>query len=1704
MLFQSKYIILGKIDGDESDSFFRARMCSDNTGVILKFRKGTHPESNIAGLKHEYDINRELRGSGIPRYLLVEEFHSGSFGVIENVEGQLFDHFLRTNDLDLESILKIAIGIAVILEQLHQQSIVHQGICPANFIIDPDTLEINLLDFSHAFYSNVDPGEMVSRIESCHLAYISPEQTGRLNERVDIRSDLYSLGIVLYEMATGSVPFEKEEALSVIHAHIARNPTPPHEIVPYVPLTVSRIILKLLAKDPRQRYQSPSGIKLDLIECLQQWVDRGTIELFELGRQDFSGALQDGKKFYGREKEIAVLRQSFQGAKSGGAEIILIDGPSGIGKSALVGQLRNIIKSQGAGFIEGKFEQFQRNIPYFGFIQAFKSFTDVILTQSHERITFWKQLILKAVGDNGKVLTDVIPHLELLIGQQPELPELELTERENRLHYVFGNFIKGLAQKDHPLVIFLDDVQWVDAGSASLIKYILSDRDFGHYLFIGASRTTDEPGRQAFNTAMNDLKKENIYCRHIPLLPLSTDNIVQLVLEMLGENTTCDEDLIRSVEERSQGNPFFIKVLLNCLYAEEVIQFDRRSKKWKLDESKRHVLKLNEDIVDLMIGRLRKLPAATQDILKLAACLGYHFDVQLLTLLTNESKTGILETIRPAISEGLVFGNGELFRFSHDRIEQAAYAMIPRTEKKGIHLNIGNTLLQKMDISGVNEYLFEITNQLNEGRDLITSLPEKNKLAALNLEAGIKAKNSAAYKTSLDYFDIGIELLATDSWVSGYALALPLYTEGGEAAFLSGEYQKMHEWIDMVLRYAANPLDKIRAYETRIKYFIAVQKLLEAVEASLGILALLGVTFPTAPSKVHVLAALAKIKLACINKPTEALTRLPLISNRSAEAAIRILSGVGSAVYFSKPDLFPLFVCKAFSLMLRYGNSNYSGVVTASYAIILLGGLGDIEGGYRYAQVAKRLCNLFEITSYRYQCTLIINNFILHWKEPLRNILEPLKKNYWSCLETGNTEFACLSAELYCFNAFFCGKDLKDLAEEMLEFHAAIVYHKQGTCLSLHKIHTQMVLNLTDAGKDPLVLTGKVHDEPVMLQLYEEAKAENLLFDTYLCKTILSYLFERYEEADSNARLAFKRLDSVLATPETVIYLFYDTLTSCALLRTDPAAAKQQRLRTVRRNIRKLRKYDHFAPENCSQKLSLLQAELCCITGVHRQAAEYFDKAISEAAKNGYINDLALSYELAGRFYWSQGREFLAAQYITLAYNNYLDWGANAKAGYMRSQYPFAFPVPVGSIPGGTPVWTQPDASLLSDQDTMGKLDLRSIMKAVVAISAEIEFDKLIKNLIRIAVENAGAQQGYLILVQGDALHLKAHASVNGDILDVSLPLETTMGGVISTAVVKYVHRTKEDLLIDDVGRHPLFSMDPVVTEKNARSILCMPIILQGEIIALLYFEHDLISKAFSPERVEVLKLLSGQMAISLQNALNEQKKIAEQLERERLMARINNHEQELLKTKLEIQEQTLNNISAEIHDNIGQTLSFIKLSINNIGRQFPDSAKEDLAESVNALTKVIQDLRDLSKTLNTDFIGNVGLVKAIDQQLQFLKRTELYHTQLIIKGEEEKYDAQRELVIFRVVQELLNNVVKHADASEITVTIEYCVDELAITVRDNGKGFHLPGQLSGGSGGLGLSNIQNRISLIRGKADFESTPGLGTTMKIAIKRNQN
>ncbi|MEG4055474.1 MULTISPECIES: AAA family ATPase [unclassified Microcoleus] len=1465
---------------------YRAFRQLDSLPVILKVLKQNYPTpQELARYRTEYKITQSLNLSGCIKAYDLQPYQNTLVMFVEDFGGESLKIWMQQQKFSIAEFLRIAIATTESLQQIHSAHIIHKDINPSNIVFNPASGELKIIDFgistqlTRENYTLKNPNILEGT-----LAYMSPEQTGRMNRSLDYRTDFYSLGATFYELLTYQLPFDTNDVLELVHSHLAKQPLSPSQVNPEIPQMVSDIVMKLMGKNAEERYQSAIGIKADLEECLNQLHTTKNISVFAIGCQDISNRFQIPQKLYGREREIDSLMTAFARVSGQGQDatakssMMLISGYSGIGKSALVQELYKPITQQRGYFISGKFDQYQRNIPYSAIVSAFQDLAKQLLTESEAQLKEWREKLLDALGINGQVLIDVIPEIELIIGKQPAPPELGAAEAENRFNFVFQNFIKVFTKPEHPLTIFIDDLQWADGASLKLMQLLMSASSTGLFL-IGAYRDNEVSAAHPLMLTIAEIVETGAKVDRIFLSPLDLASVTQLISDALN----CPEARVNSLAElvlfKTGGNPFFINEFLKSVYTEGLLHFDSLAFCWEWDLDQIQARGFTDNVVELMASKIQQLSEKTQETLKIAACIGNQFELKTLASIRQKSVTETADDLYAAVAENLVvllgnMGDVELeiagklpssqsveYKFVHDRIQQAAYSLIAEEDKPIVHKQIGQMLLQNIPINKREEKIFDIVNQLNFSSELIARQQDKDELAQLNLIAGKKAKASAAYQPAFNYLQTGIKLLAENAWQVQYPLSLQLHQEAAELAYIVGDFEQMESLGNLVLTNAKTVLDRVKTIEVKMGTHAAQNQLDMAINLGLKILRELGVKLPAKPNNLDSIIGLLEVKLTLAGKRIEDLANLPQGSDPAKQAALRILSFMTTVAYGVAPQLMPLIVFKQVILSVKYGNYPESLHAYAVYGLILCGVVGDIEGGYKFGQLALRMLEQFGKPELKTKVLLPFNDFIRHWKAPAKETLPSLLEAYKSGLETGQVEERACASQTYCGYSYLFGAELSGLEGDIATYGEAIEQSKYDPIIWQIKPLEQSVFNLLGKSENPCYLIGEAYDERTALSLLTEANDRTSIFALHFYKMILCYLFGEYAETVSNAASTMQYVDSAAGTLQVSYCYFYESLAQLSFYSNASFDEQKHCLKKVTANQKKMKKWAHHAPMNHLHKFNLVEAERYRVIGKDVQAIDCYDRAISLAKEHEYIHEAALAYELAAKFYLSRGKEITAKAYMQESRYCYQLWGAAAKVKDLETRYPQLFTLdrPTNKAISTTISTTGSRSS--------SSLDIDTVMKASEAISGEIVLDDLLSKLMKILIENVGAQTGYLILEEQGKLLVKAEGAVNNELIKVlpSIPIENCPK--LCAAVINYVARTQENLVLNDATREGQFTNEHYIKIRQPKSILCAALMNQGQLAAIVYLENNLTTQAFTPDRLEVLQLLSGQAAIALTNA---------------------------------------------------------------------------------------------------------------------------------------------------------------------------------------------------------------------------------------------
>ncbi|MEG4067096.1 AAA family ATPase [Microcoleus sp. Pol11C2] len=1469
---------------------YRAFRQPDSLPIILKILKENYPTpQELARYRTEYKITQSLNLSGCIKAYDLQPYQNTLVMFVEDFGGESLKIWMLQQKFSIAEFLRIAIATTESLQEIHSAHIIHKDINPSNIVFHPASGELKIIDFgistqlTRENYTIKNPNILEGT-----LAYMSPEQTGRMNRSLDYRTDFYSLGATFYELLTYQLPFDTDDVLELVHSHLAKQPLSPSEVNPEIPKIISDIVMKLLAKNAEERYQSALGIKADLESCLNELHSNNTISSFPLACQDISNKFQIPQKLYGREREIATILTAFDRAADQ-SQMFMIAGYSGIGKSAIVQELYKPITQKRGYFISGKFDQYQRNIPYSAVVSALRELVKQLLAESEAKLQEWRQKLLTALGINGQVIIDVISEVELIIGKQPAVPEVGASESQNRFNLVFQNFITVFIKPEHPLTVFIDDLQWADGASLKLIELLMSGRKPGLFL-IGAYRDNEVSPAHPLSLTMEEIIQNGAKVDRIFLSPLDLATVTQLISDALN----CREERVTALAElvllKTGGNPFFMNEFLKALYTEGLLQFDftplippyqRETQggwKWDLGEIKGR--RFTDNVVELMSSKIQQLPENTQETLKIAACIGNQFDVKTLASICKKSLRETANDLYAAVAENLVvllgnMGDVELeiagklpssqsleYKFVHDRIQQAAYSLIAEQDKPIFHKQIGQILLQNTPSEQREEKIFDIVNQLNLARSLMTDSTERDRLAELNLIAGKKAKGVAAYQPAFNYLQTGIKLLeAEDGKLMSEKLSLELHQEATEAAYFCDDLVQMEMLTSWVIHHAKTVLDRVKVIEVNIWAINAQQKPLEALKLGGQLLEELGVKLPTNPNNLTSLKELLVSKWVLAGKRIEDLANLPPMSDPYKLAALRLLPTLMVPASIAMPKLMPIIAYKQVSLSVKYGNCAESIPAYGMYGSILGGFLGEIERGYQFGELALKLLEQSKNKQFKAQVIHPIHDFLKHWKAPVKQILPGFLEAYKSGLESGDLQFACAAAHTYCGYLYLAGCDLSRVKREITTYRNEVVKLKEEQVAFQFQPFYQTVVNLLGDSERPCDLSGDEGNEQRMISQAIEAEDQLYLFIFYFFKIIICYLFEDYSEAANYAVKVKDYIEVSLGTLQYFYFHFIESLIQLACYENAPNKQQRQILRQAKVNQKKIKKWAEHNPSIYLHKYTVVEAEICRIQGKDKQAIDYYDLAISLAKEHEYINEAALAYELAAKFYLSRGKELTAKAYMQEARYCYQLWGAVAKVKDLETRYPELFRIDRPAIKAiSTTTSTTGSRSSYS-------LDIATVMKASEAISGEIMLDNLLSKLMNILIENVGAQTGYLILEEQGKLLVKAEVGVNDAGIKVlpSIPIENCPE--LCEAVINYVARTQENLVLNDATREGQFTNEPYIKTRQPKSILCTALMNQGQLSAIVYLENNLTAQAFTPDRLEVLQLLSGQAAIAITNA---------------------------------------------------------------------------------------------------------------------------------------------------------------------------------------------------------------------------------------------
>ncbi|MFW5908723.1 MAG: ATP-binding protein, partial [Desulfosalsimonas sp.] len=1122
------YTISGLIEETQHSAVYRGKKNDTGRPVIIKTIREISPGfSETARIRREYELLRKLDIKGVVRVIETIDTGDSIALVMEDFGGISLKRFSGT-PFEIRNFLDFALRLARTLNTLHSHNISHRDIKPGNILYNSGTDELKFTDFGTATELTL-AGEQLynSRLIEGTLAYMAPEQTGRMNCDVDYRTDFYSLGATFYDMLTGNPPFTTGELMDVIHAHIARKPVSPHILRPEVPEVVSNIVMKLLEKGPQERYQSGSGLAADLKKCQRQLEASGLIENFELGKTDFPLKFTIPRELVGREKEFARLSQAFERTFDGSVEAVLVTGEPGIGKSALVYEMDRVVTGRHGFFVSGKYDQLRTHVPYSAIIQAYQGLIKSLLAESDEKIQEYRQKLLSALGSNARVIIDIIPEIALITGPQPEVPELGPAEARNRFRRVFGKFVSVFADRAHPLVLFLDDMQWADPASIELLRNMITGGGLGFFLFIGAFRDKEVPEHHHLMAAVEKIGRAGINIDMIDLQALDVSGTNRLLADFLRCSPQITAPLAEVVQAKTFGNPFFVTQFLKTLYEERELVLDS-SGGWQWDQNSVQSRQITENVVDFMAEKIRRLPAGPLEVIKICACIGNRFDVRNLAEVAQKSVDDMVEAMEFLLEEGFFTRRGLFYAFQHDRIQEAAYSLVSREQRARLHYRIGTLALENTPEEELFEKVFYIADQLNRAADVMDSAHERHKTAGLNLQAGRKAKESAAYNAAVGYLSAGIGFLPKDCWDTDYRLTYELYTELIECRYLAREFEEAERLFGIIIDDAATRADKANAYALMIVMYTNMRSPGDAIDLGLKALRLFGIRVSKKPGTMKVFLELAKVKFRLAGMQPEDILNLPMMEDRDRTAFNNILNSMGTSAYYVSPKLFAVLTLISVNDMLRYGLNEGAPALFINLATIIENVLGDYRLGYRMGEAALKLNEKLENKRIAGVVNHIFAFFIQHWKKHAGHDIEVYKKVYELCLDSGDFIFAGHSINAAADCRLMIGTRLDDILAESLKYGDFISHHvKDPFIYARYRENIQLIRCLKGLTESRTSLSGDGYDHDRHLaRLYKEKNYFGVCF-ALLYREKLLYLYGRYEQALKTA----DKLDKCIHVP---------------------------------------------------------------------------------------------------------------------------------------------------------------------------------------------------------------------------------------------------------------------------------------------------------------------------------------------------------------------------------------------------------------------------------------------------------------------------------------------------------------------------------------------------------------------------------------------
>jgi len=1405
-------------------------------------------QSAAKNLLNEFSITEKLKIKGIRKPI--------QKGIYENKEAYAYKYFKGST---IKSILdkgpivgnefaELAVSITTILHELHQAGLLHLRINSNNILINPTSKDIQIIDFTAAAFGTpaIQPDLAIWDSE---IAYAAPEQVGQGRSTIDQRTDLYCLGILFYEILTGTVPFSDDQNANLVHAHLVQIPRPASEINPNVDPVLSQITDKLLAKNPKDRYQTAYGLQWDIAAFKNREIEEKTSVLVNFGIKDQSTHLTLSKELFGRKNELRDLNDGLDKIAKGANSFYLIHGESGVGKSSLVQHFEHSVHEKDGLLIYGTFSQFDQNLPHRGLISALKNLGSNILSQPSNKHEEWKAIIKGATGEIGQALTEIIPEFEWLMESQPQLANLSGSQTQNRINFLFQRILQEVATINRPLVLFMDNIQWADDASWNSILSIIGDRSINHFMFIGAYRPRDKENA-LLHEKINRIKKVSSSIQEINLTNLGLEDIQNFIDQSIKINDLTEfSDIIYS---KTHGNPFYIRQFLFMLNRTEILKYSPVLSQWVWDKEKMKKVQESDNVIQFLSEKVKQLPARELNVLIHGACIGKTFNVNLLNEILKGSEPQLGQILSNILAEDLVESiNIDTYSFTHDRVQEAVLELSTEDIRSAIHFSIAEQIGDLQEDPN-SETIFKLARHYNLAKTLI---PESLlfHVSQVNMNAGILATKTADFGLALEYFKAAIETIKESDWDIHYEFVLELYSLASESGMITGALDDAGKWLDILLSKARNTTDRIKAHEIKLNHFTETHQFAETITHLLTVLDEIGYGIKRNPSKVAILKELVGVKWLMLNKNISDIPNLPAMKDERALAFMKLTVSATTSIFGHAPDILPIVFFRLVRLSLKYGNSEYAPFGYISYGFAISVFMGQINQGYDFGKMALELVDKLNAQIVKTKVLVIFYGFLSYWKESLRASIAPLKKAYFIGRQSGDLLYASFASSFHSGIRFYCGDNLQVLLELMTEDCQTINHLNQELVYQISEVQRQFLINLVEVKDNPLEFTQYDFDEDVFLKKIDEIGDQATKFDLYCYKLSLGCFFNNYDEAYKNAIEAGKFEDET--TSRQINYpsflMFAVTAQIKILTNLDDLRKKRRLKKSINKKIKLLEEFSKLAPQNYSNKVSFLKALRYQSEGQNMVASEHYYKAISESQKAGFIHEEALAREHFAYCYMALEMKEYAEMMLQKSFSCYQSWGAVAKCDQLKKSYP--------------EIILSNDAEDTSVSRFQNIFDLNTIISANQALSSEYNLEGLLKRTLDIFVNNASTSKVVIILkdrnglMKGKALAFDQEIKLlSGEEMEINYP----------ESIINFVVRSKTTLVSSNFTEETKYRFDPYVQLHTPKSVCCIPIISKKILMGAVYLENNLAENTFDLKRVEFYKTICAQFAISLDNVV--------------------------------------------------------------------------------------------------------------------------------------------------------------------------------------------------------------------------------------------